>query len=637
MFMLNNDHNQEKLFSTAKSLSSTAKRVLENHWSTLFYVHIFLNINEEDFEDLYSDKASRPNKPVNELIALHILKELFQWTDEETRDAYLFDFRVNNAMGKEEIGQDTLAERTLRYFRQRLLVHEDETGDDLLKKVFDDVRDTLMEIFEISGVLQRADTTFIEANIKRLTRLDLFVRVLHNFVRDLPKEERETLPEHIAAFHSDKKLNLTYKMKGKGVEAKLKELAKALLLLKTKYRDTPYHSLQSYSHLRRVLEEQCVIPDMKDKESIPPKEEDDESDEDREWYSVKKLGVQSEDEPDAEEGAVNADPKEESEDTPQDDSEAEGNDQGGEPVQEIQFKKGGEVPSDALQNPHDDEATYRVKRREEHIGFKMGVSETCDPSNPFQLITNVDVCTNNTEDAVFLKRFIDDLAFAAAVEDILLDGGFSDEEVESLLDSLHISLHFTGIRGVSVSADKVTVGMAFFDDHTMICCPSGYQPYHQSYSEAKERYYGRMAKTVCGNCPKRAKCFVDERKHYYSYGFYHRELIVSRRREKLKDEEYRKFVQRRAGIESTINQMTCRSGKQTRYCGVSRVKQSQILQGIGCNLKRVVAYSHAQEKEKRKKGLISSSSVSVGSCAQHSLDSPFDHSANSAAVSVISA
>ena len=46
------------------------------------------------------------------------------------------------------------------------------------------------------------------------------------------------------------------------------------------------------------------------------------------------------------------------------------------------------------------------------------------------------------------KHNISDLAFATAVEDILLDGGFSDEEVESLLDSLDISLHYSGIRGV---------------------------------------------------------------------------------------------------------------------------------------------------------------------------------------------
>jgi len=636
MFKINQEHNQERLFSTAKNLSSTAKRVLKEHWSTLFFLHIFLKINEEEFAELYSDKFSRPNKPVNELVSLLIMKELFQWTDEETRDAYLFDFRVANAIGKEEIGQDTLAERTLRYFRQRLLVYEEETGIDLLKKVFRDIRDDLMEVFKISGGLQRIDTTFIEANIKRLTRLDLFVRVLHNFVRDLPKEERETLPEHIGAFHSDKKLNLSYKLKGKDVAAKLKELAEAILLLKTKYYHTPYRSLQSYSHLRRVLEEQCaIITEIQDEESVPPKEEDDDDD-DRAWYPIKKLGLQSDDDRyDAEEGKLDTDTEEKSEETREDDTpqnNAEDDEYDGTGVPEIKCKSGADVPSDALQNPHDDEATYRRKRGEEHVGYKMSVSETCDPSNPFQVITSVDLYKNNTEDAELLRHNISDLAFATAVEDILLDGGFSDEEVESLLDSLDISLHYSGIRGVQVSDEKITVGMAFFDGHNMICCPCGYQPYEQSYSETNQRYYGRMAKSICDNCPMHANCFIDERQQYYSYGFYQRELIVNRRREKLKDKEYRKYVQRRAGIESTINQMTCRSGKGTRYCGVNRVKQSQILQGIGCNLKRVVAYARAQEKERRKKGSDFSSAVVAVSCPQKLLSVPFEASATAVAV-----
>lgn len=547
MFKSNQDHNQERLFSTAKGMTSTARSVLEEHWSSLFYQHIFLGINEEKFAELYSDKSSRPNKPVNELVSLFIMKELFQWTDEETRDAYFFDLRVNNAIGKEDIGQDSLAERTLRYFRQRLDVYEEETGVDLMNEVFKDIRDDLMEVFKINGNLQRIDSTFIEANIKRLTRLDLFVRVLHNFVRDLPNEERETLPEQIAAFHSDKKLNLSYKLKGKDVATKLEELAQMILLLKTKYHDTPYNSLQSYSHIRRVLEEQCtILTEIKDKESVPPNEED--NDEDRAWYPIKKRGVQTDDdrnntEAEPEAGELDTGTKEKSEDTqrddtgaevmpitgcgnddtledgtedkdkPQDDAEGEEHDEMG--VPEITFKSGADVPSDALQNPHDDEATYRRKRGDGHIGYKMSVSETCDPSNPFQVLTSVDLCRNNTEDAELLRRNIGDLAFVTAVEDILLDGGFADEEVESLLDSLHISLHYSGIRGVQVSDEKITVGMAFFDGYTMICCPCGYQPYEQSYSETNQRYRGRMAKSICGNCPKQGTCFVNERQDYY--------------------------------------------------------------------------------------------------------------------------
>jgi len=52
------------------------------------------------FGRLYHDGYSRPNKPVNELVSLEIIKHLLGLSDEQLEHAYLFDFRVRNALGR---------------------------------------------------------------------------------------------------------------------------------------------------------------------------------------------------------------------------------------------------------------------------------------------------------------------------------------------------------------------------------------------------------------------------------------------------------------------------------------------------------------------------------------------------------
>jgi len=86
-------------------------------------------------------------------------------SDEELEYAYLFDFRVRNALRKETLG-DNICQKTFTNFRRWLMEYEEETGRDLLYEVFEDHRDYLIDEFDVDGSTQRMDSTFIEANIK---------------------------------------------------------------------------------------------------------------------------------------------------------------------------------------------------------------------------------------------------------------------------------------------------------------------------------------------------------------------------------------------------------------------------------------------------------------------------------------
>ena len=168
MFRENDDHEQEKLFSPLKDLSAGPEKKLQNHWSTHFYEHVFTQIDEAKFAVLYDDGYSRPNKPVNELVSLEIIKHLKGLSDEELEHAYIFNHLVRNALGKETLG-DNICPKTFTNFRRRLLEFEEETGRNLLEEVFENHREYVFEEFDVDGSTQRMDSTFIDANIRQLS------------------------------------------------------------------------------------------------------------------------------------------------------------------------------------------------------------------------------------------------------------------------------------------------------------------------------------------------------------------------------------------------------------------------------------------------------------------------------------
>ena len=56
---------------------------MEKSWAKVFADEIFPAIDEKRFSVLYSDKASRPNTPVNVIVGALIIKELFDYSDDE--------------------------------------------------------------------------------------------------------------------------------------------------------------------------------------------------------------------------------------------------------------------------------------------------------------------------------------------------------------------------------------------------------------------------------------------------------------------------------------------------------------------------------------------------------------------------
>ena len=151
MFRENHRHKQVSFFNTVGQLPCRVKKMMDKSWAPGFRGLIFKKIDERRYAELYSDVDSRPNFPVNIWVGLEIIKWVFDYTDEELLEQFHFNLLTAYAVGLENLGEITLAERTIYYNRKRLLEYEAETGRNLLEEEFQAMADDALEEWGLNG------------------------------------------------------------------------------------------------------------------------------------------------------------------------------------------------------------------------------------------------------------------------------------------------------------------------------------------------------------------------------------------------------------------------------------------------------------------------------------------------------
>ncbi len=86
------------IFESTYGLTEREQKALDRSWSKIFAEDVFPYIDEERFSVLYSEKASRPNTPVNVIVGALIIKELFGISDDEIVDNLMLDPRYQLAL-----------------------------------------------------------------------------------------------------------------------------------------------------------------------------------------------------------------------------------------------------------------------------------------------------------------------------------------------------------------------------------------------------------------------------------------------------------------------------------------------------------------------------------------------------------
>jgi len=112
------------------------------------------------------------------LVALETLKSGFGWSDRELYDQLCFNLQVRHAVGMGELGEEVFELRTLCNFRRRVREHMEETGEDLLAAVFQQVTDAQLEAVGAEAEWQRIDSTQVMSNVAQQSRLELIIAVV---------------------------------------------------------------------------------------------------------------------------------------------------------------------------------------------------------------------------------------------------------------------------------------------------------------------------------------------------------------------------------------------------------------------------------------------------------------------------
>ena len=114
---------QRSLFSSSLLVPEVKAARLRNSWAEAFRTRALPLIDEDSLAFLYADGVGRPNRAIQTVLGVLLLKELFDLTDEGALEQLEFNLQWQHALDLTP-EEAHLPQKTLHNFRQRLLSHE---------------------------------------------------------------------------------------------------------------------------------------------------------------------------------------------------------------------------------------------------------------------------------------------------------------------------------------------------------------------------------------------------------------------------------------------------------------------------------------------------------------------------------
>ena len=266
-------------------------------------------------------------------------------------------------------------------------------------------------------------------------------------------------------------------------------------------------------------------------------------------------------------------------------------------AQAVQLRPSSEVSSTSLQSPHDPEATFRHKGGRIYRGYVTNLSETCDPSNPLQLITSVQTEPNQTDDEQLLVQALPEQARRqVGLEQLTTDGGYTGPEADQAGVTYGVQLRPTRIRGGTTAADRF--GWERYQwqldqqgQPTKVTCPTGQQVSLQPGRKAQWRKAQFQTET-CATCPFfQQQCRVIARKKGPILSVTLRNIQVARLRQGMTPDN----KATRAAVEATVRSLKRPfPGGQLPVRGLIRAQMLLFCSAIVVNLRRLHRYFLAQ-------------------------------------------
>ena len=258
MFQENTKHKQSSLFGIASQLSEEKLKKLKESKEYYFYQLVFCNIREKDFETLFSKEYSRPNAPVNSLVSAIILMTHRGWSINELFNHINFDMLTRAALGLDDINETPFCEATYFNFQNRLLSYKEQTGIDLIERVFDNLTDMQAKKLRIKTDIQRIDSFMAMSNIRSYNRTQLLVETLLRLNRALRDEDKGRFAEILLPYTKQDSEHFVYELNRNQIPHELKKLGDVYYEL---YRELKprYGEIDEFEAFERAYREHFTV------------------------------------------------------------------------------------------------------------------------------------------------------------------------------------------------------------------------------------------------------------------------------------------------------------------------------------------------------------------------------------------
>ena len=257
MSFVPNSDQQISLFTSLGFLSDKILKMLNSSWAQAFSDHVFPNIDETIFAPLFSQNTnSRPNAPINVLVGALILKELNGLTDEELVLNCNLNLMYQYALHTMSFEDQPISTRSLSRFRERVAAYEVTTDIDLVHECVVKLSEKIREYMDIDPNVKRMDSMMIEANIRRMSRVELLYTCISNLVKMISKDGRKDLIKGLEHYADPNDRNrVIYHDTKTSMKDKFQKVIDDASLLIPKCEDE-YSETEAYQLLLRAIGEQ---------------------------------------------------------------------------------------------------------------------------------------------------------------------------------------------------------------------------------------------------------------------------------------------------------------------------------------------------------------------------------------------
>jgi len=248
--------------STVEKLPGFLLERLHESWAGVFNKTCFQKLDAGKLATFFHGDESDYRLPTNVYFGLESLKLLFDWSDEELLSNFHFDLRVAFALGIESLGEVYITPTVLSLKRKQVL-NMTQNIPLTIAKVGISYQITEKEIaaMKTNTKYQTLDFSEILEHLRKMERLENYVRILNNFYSDLPMEEQLWYYPNVQEYVSDDVPKMLAGIKASEVDLEIKKVLALLYYFNIiYYSNESVNALPSFLNIRKLLFAEFNIP-----------------------------------------------------------------------------------------------------------------------------------------------------------------------------------------------------------------------------------------------------------------------------------------------------------------------------------------------------------------------------------------